>query len=266
MLKTIAGYRSALTISEMFRVGLFVWLVPALMSFAIGVMGSSGGDAGLFRLADGLAFGVMWLGVLSIGFLIQWFGRVQENVPMLGADPSVKMLKAVRLSLKVTAAVAPLALAARFVPGFDHLFLATLAMVGIAVSSGVVGYFLSAAKMLWATSMTPATRTEVFPPACTLAIVGWFASLHLWWIQRLVLRSTPWTGTHTLTHIISSLLMAGVAVGGGAFIASIGRRQEQRLIALGGSVGEQTRVQSASSEVIQREWGESESLIGYDYH
>ncbi len=266
MLKTIASYKSALTVSEMFRFGLFVWFVPAVLSLGIGVVGRSGGSNKLFRFADAVAFGVMCLAVLSIGFLIHWFSWVQQNVPALGALSAVKALKAFGLSAKLTAGVAPLVLITRFVPGFDHLFPAALGLLGIALSAGVVGFFDSAAKMLWATSVTPATRGEEFPPLCTLAIVGWFASLHLWWIQRLVLRSTPWTGTHSLTHIVSGLLMVAAAAGGGTFVASIGRRQEQRLATLGGSLGDQTRTQSVSSEAIQREWGESESLIGFDYH
>ena len=265
VLNIIAGYNSVSTLSEMFRFGLFVWLVPTVSSFGIGVFGLNGGSNSLYRLADAVAFGVMCIAVLSIGFLIHWFDRVQQNVPMLDADASVGTLKAVGLSLKLTAGTAPLAIAARFVPGFDHLFLPALGLVGIALSAGVVAFFLSAAKMLWASSATTATQDEEFPQAAMLVIVAWFASVHLWWIQRLVLRSTPWTGTHSLTHIVSGLLMGFVAVAGGAFIASIARRQEERLVALGGSVGEQTRTQSVSSEAIQREWGESESLIGFDY-
>ena len=266
VLKTIAGYDSALTLSAAIQTALLVWLLPALAYLGLGGIGMSGHRAVLYQAADSIAFGVLLLAIFSVGLLTHWFGRVRANVPMLASNPSIGALKAASVSLKLLAVAAPLAIAARFVPNYDHFFRPALVLIGAAAFSGVVLFFVKAARMLWATSVSPANPDGALPRFALAGIVAWFGAIGLWVVQDAVLQIVPWSVNHSIVMVLSGLTMAVAAVAGGRFIGQVGRRQEARLLAIGESLGVQTSLTPVSTEAIQQAWNESESLIGYDFH
>ncbi len=268
IVETVEGYESIVSYGTALWVTHLVWTAVGAVVVGLGggIMVFSTSDLGtsLLRIYQALGYGMALLTGFTLLATLVWTGQASFNVTKLGRTPSFGQVAIVGRHAPGLVIGAGLLIAAG---RFDSLERPFRILGGAALVWGLMvlaGLGVGALQMLWRTSALGDSSKAPANRDFTL----WFVGLLLFSFASTAVESL---GDVTLAASGFLVLLTGIgvllaAVTALRFIPLIGRRQEERVVAIMMSFSDDDPdIQPVTAQQIEDAWAASSDLFSVDF-
>ncbi len=270
----IDGYESVITLSSAMAAVFYVWLVPAVASIFVALIGfGTGRDVDeMARFSDLLrtvqaAQGA--LGLFTAAMFVYWVFRARENVRRLGKRHKIGVGKIFFKHISALGLVLVAIVLIAFVPSaalFGVLLLIS-AVVWMSLMFNMMA--MASLRMLWRTSSPPTGLEEGLPHLAVIWLVSWILSG--WTAGTLQPQQASYTlqpSTAAVFLVLHALSLAVAAVAIARLVVQVAARQDERLGVLISHVdgdGLDDEGPAVTSDQIQHAWEESNNLVDFNH-